>query len=91
MNDMSALKIKLASLWDELFCRAPESKRLVKQVISPSNEFIAEKRKKNKEFDGFDHEHGTTFHQHKTHRHIGVWPYESKTNNIPWRWLKFHN
>ena len=46
MNDMGALKIKLASLWDELFCKAPESKRLVKRVISPSNEFIAEKRKK---------------------------------------------
>ena len=48
MNDMSGLKTKLASFWDELICRALEGKRLIRRVISPSNEFIAKKKNKKK-------------------------------------------
>jgi len=43
-NEMGELIIKVASLWDGSGRRGPESRRLVRLVISPPEESIAKKK-----------------------------------------------
>jgi hypothetical protein len=74
-NEMGELIIKVASLWDGSGRRGPESRRLVRLVISPPEESIAKKKNIDDEFEDFDHDYNARFQQHKNHKYKGVRPH----------------